>query len=49
MTGDHEPGATPDPLASSPSRGTSCPCGQELDTCTHRHCPRCGMVLSRAA
>ena len=20
----------------------TCPCGQELDTCTRAHCPRCG-------
>jgi hypothetical protein len=23
-----------------------CPCGQELDTCTRAHCPRCGHRLS---
>lgn len=28
----------------------TCHCGQELDTCTGRHCPRCGSSLaSRAA
>lgn len=24
----------------------SCPCGQELDTCTGHHCPRCGTSIA---
>jgi hypothetical protein len=24
-----------------------CDCGQDLDVCMGRHCPRCGMLLKR--
>lgn len=27
-------------------RVDTCACGQELDTCTRRHCPRCGSSLA---
>lgn len=28
------------------SRFVTCACGQELDTCTRQHCPRCGSTLA---
>ncbi len=27
----------------------TCACGQELDTCTRHHCPRCGASLATHA
>jgi hypothetical protein len=24
----------------------TCPCGQELDCCARRHCPRCGTAIA---
>lgn len=30
-------------------RVDTCACGQELDTCTRRHCPRCGSTLTARA
>ena len=30
-------------------RADTCACGQELDTCTRRHCPRCGATLAPPA
>ena len=27
----------------------TCACGQDLDTCTGRHCPRCGSSLAPRA
>ena len=30
-------------------RAETCTCGQELDTCTHQHCPRCGSSLAPRA
>ena len=28
------------------ARLVTCACGQELDTCTRHHCPRCGSSLA---
>lgn len=37
----------PEPGETRPAE--ACACGQELDTCTRRHCPRCGSSLAPRA
>lgn len=51
MTTERLAWATLHRLEPTPARTLdTCHCGQELDTCTGRHCPRCGSSLaSRAA
>jgi predicted RNA-binding Zn-ribbon protein involved in translation (DUF1610 family) len=43
---DHLAGQLDHPQAQHVTR---CSCGQELDVCTHGHCPRCGHRIARHA
>lgn len=50
MTIERHAWATLHPQAPSHPRDDTCSCGQELDLCTGRHCPRCGTsIAARAA
>ena len=51
MTTERHAWASHHPLESARSaRSDICACGQELDSCTGRHCPRCGTsITTRAA
>jgi len=37
------------PMPAHVDEHTECPCGQDLETCTSAHCPRCGVTLHLAA
>jgi len=41
--------ATPAALAAHVDEHTECRCGQDLETCSRTHCPRCGISLHLAA
>ena len=50
MTTERHAWASLHPLEHSDRRrADTCACGQELDPCTHRHCPRCGSSLAPRA
>jgi len=48
-TTERQAWATLHPLAIRERRDDICACGQELDTCSGRHCPRCGTTVRAAA
>jgi len=41
--------AAPAPLVAHVDSHADCRCGQDLETCSGTHCPRCGVSLQRAA
>lgn len=41
--------AAPAPLAAHVDEHAECRCGQDLETCTSGHCPRCGISRQLAA
>ena len=49
MTTERQAWATLHPLHRNEHRPATCACGQELDLCTGRHCPRCGTSLAPRA
>ncbi len=50
MTTDRQAWWTLHPESHADRPHAACSCGQELDTCTGRHCPRCGATIpARAA
>ncbi len=50
MTTERHAWATLHPLEPHERRPDTCPCGQDLDLCAGRHCPRCGTsIAARAA
>lgn len=49
MTTERHAWASLHVLAVDRPRLDTCPCGQDLDTCTARHCPRCGSSLAPRA
>lgn len=49
MTTDHHAWGSLHRIDPEDGRADTCACGQELDTCTRRHCPRCGSALAPRA
>ena len=50
MTGERHAWATLHLADATESRTLdTCPCGQPLDTCSGRHCPRCGNPITPRA
>lgn len=46
MTTERHAWASLHPMqAAAKSQFDTCPCGQELDRCSRRHCPRCGTSI----
>jgi hypothetical protein len=49
MNHDNDVAHHPPAGAARPEGHRTCSCGQELDICTHAHCPRCGHRIAPQA